>query len=229
MIIEHALADWSTFKHKDLTTQLFLRLALVIAILNFALVISTSQTLPANPGICYAKAFIPDIYQTFFFAFPIYDGSDEEIEAHYVRDSAFFVCWPSDPKLQNYRLEVSVDDTEEYELFDICTNGLSGLQFDRLLLDTTVSNDFHLTKIRVNAPVVKRSYYEWREVVCQENITLDILNDIRDVLGMKATDSNKMNNKIKRQLNQYQEYYGIAVGPLTLETLEHMGIYLDDY
>ena len=70
----------------------------------------------------------------------------------------------------------------------------------------------------------------WRRVVCETNLSADIIRQIQEALRDKGYDPGAIDGKIgpntMAAVQNYQGGEGLAVGGLTLETLQGLGVEL---
>ncbi len=73
---------------------------------------------------------------------------------------------------------------------------------------------------------------EWRPVLCQTNVTPDIVRSLQNALRSASFDPGPVDGVLGRQtlaaVESYQQAQGLPVGNLTLETLETLGLSIGD-
>jgi uncharacterized membrane protein YebE (DUF533 family) len=72
---------------------------------------------------------------------------------------------------------------------------------------------------------------EWREVLCQEKITKDVIKTIISKLKAdgcldNSVESDEITKDIRAGISTFQTKYKLPVGNLNLETMEYLGIKL---
>ncbi len=76
--------------------------------------------------------------------------------------------------------------------------------------------------------VAKGGYQEWKEVMCEQNLTDTKIAMIQEALRREGYDAgpvdNQMGGKTKQALIKFQQDKGLPVGNLNMETLKALGI-----
>ncbi len=79
---------------------------------------------------------------------------------------------------------------------------------------------------------VRNGKMEWRPVLCQTNVTPDIVRSLQTALKTANFDPGPIDGVLGRQtlaaVESYQQAKGLPVGNLTLETLETLGLPIGD-
>lgn len=74
----------------------------------------------------------------------------------------------------------------------------------------------------------KGGYQEWKEVMCEQNVTDNKVAEIQSALKREGYDpgpiDNQMGGKTKEALIKFQQDKGLPVGNLNLETLKSLGV-----
>lgn len=178
------------------------------------------------PGHCYAKCLMADLYETTPIEAYSYYGDDSTIIADYTIQKSIIIqekktrwvkqktdkdCWSSDPNDCLVWCRVEEEEiVEEIEFY---------------LTDLSVTGEFEIINYTEERLIEKRGYTEWQEIVCRNEITPDLIQDIRNVLGMPEDEpTNTLSTALRTELVQYQKKNGLPVGHLDLTTLQHMGI-----
>ena len=70
--------------------------------------------------------------------------------------------------------------------------------------------------------------YEWKEIICEQNVTEAKINAIQQALQREGYDpgnmDNQMSGKTKEALIKFQQDKGLPVGNLNIETLKALGV-----
>ncbi|MEP7195431.1 MAG: peptidoglycan-binding domain-containing protein [Saprospiraceae bacterium] len=94
--------------------------------------------------------------------------------------------------------------------------------------DTFKIKNFILQKVTVIEQKCYPLDSEWKEVLCKNEITVDIVRQIQMILKMNNLYDRKFTNKFdvqtERALNKYQKINHLPIGYINLETLDAMGI-----
>ncbi len=79
---------------------------------------------------------------------------------------------------------------------------------------------------------VRNGKMEWRPVLCQTNVTPDIVRSLQEALQTASFDPGPIDGVLGRQtlaaVESYQQANSLPVGNLTLETLETLGVPIGD-
>lgn len=186
--------------------------------------------MPHEPGKCYAKVLLPNAVNESEIILPVYTGDDAEYsldveirkvilehgsEAKWVKKKADRNCLSADP--EDCLVWCLVSTPEVAEFYEIVT-------------DTTSNKAFELTRIVTR----KREGGEtdWAEIVCENDIDDNLYTDIAMLLiGKGFLKENEaidyFSPEMKAALAQYQRNNGLASGALTIESLIHMGLYVE--
>ncbi len=93
-------------------------------------------------------------------------------------------------------------------------------------LTTEVPAEYETISKRVL--VKKGGFTEWRQVVCESNITADLTREVQVALKNKGYDpghlSNSIDSSTKAALIKFQKDNGLPIGQLDFETLRALGI-----
>jgi hypothetical protein len=77
---------------------------------------------------------------------------------------------------------------------------------------------------------VAEGHLEWREILCETNVTTDVIKSMQTALREKGHYNGPADGRIgpmtRRAVASYQEARGLASGELTIETLKSLGVSL---
>lgn len=187
----------------------------------------TSDRPPGEPGKCYAKVLMPDQYSSTKEDHIIFTGNPDlekvdlkkvtvEIRPHstkWVKKKTDRNCVSKDPKDCLVWCLVEVPG-ETVELTTV--------------VDTTQTKNWEVQTIEKNIVETKGGYTEWKEVVCQNNITPGFLHKIYQSLAARGFDSGEfsgtMDTKMKASLSAFQRENRLPVGQLDKETLTMLDV-----
>ena len=97
-----------------------------------------------------------------------------------------------------------------------------------ILKDTTQSKNFELRKIERNVVHKKGGNTEWKQVICENDITKPIVdqiqNALRDLGYYNEDNNNKLDSKTKSALTDFQRENRLPIGQLDYETLDVLGV-----
>lgn len=96
--------------------------------------------------------------------------------------------------------------------------------------DTMSIKDFVMDSIKINYVIEEGGYYEWREIVCDRDITSEFYTQVQEALQVQGFDvgpngaDGKVSQHTKAALVQFQKKNGYPIGAFDFETLEGLGI-----
>ena len=180
-------------------------------------------------GKCYAKCLVTDQYAEDSEEYIVYTGDESledvdfetisiEIKAastRWVKKKADKNCQSADPDdCLVWCLEESPAETKEI----------------RVLKDTSQTTNYEIQSIAQYTLDEKGGFTEWREVLCEKDITLTVVKRIQSSLrelgyydGQNARVAN-LAPKTKASLTAYQKDHQLPVGNLDFETLDALGV-----
>lgn len=184
---------------------------------------------PANakPGACYAKCIMPDKMGTNSQILAVYTG-DEALEEVEVETREIIIKpaskeWKKKPSTRDC-LSADPNDCLIWCLVDIPAE----VETYKILVDTTQSTNFKMTAVNQEKLVSKGGYTEWKEVLCENQITNNlaskIQNSLKDQKFYDAAITSSFDTKTKAALREYQRANNLPIGQLDLETLDALGI-----
>jgi len=173
---------------------------------------------PTNrePGKCYAKCQILDVYEEQEETFRIYTKTrDKKIEL----DSVYFtINEDGDWIYVGFENELTTDQIENED------------ELERIvfLTDRTETNDYVEETISYKR-LIKKGGIEWREVLCAEKINSRIFMDVQKALVDKgylktAKPIVVFTHDVKIAVRAYQRDHNLPLGQLDIETLNSLGI-----
>ena len=180
-----------------------------------------------EPGKCYAKCLIGDQFDYWEESYPIYLGNSndkfgylKEIELSLAEGSTQWVkrkadknCLSADPN--DCLVWCLVEVPEKIEVITIVT-------------DTTQTDNYKWEKFEFSEIVKKGGGTDWREVICDNEVTADLIRQIQGALRDGGYDSGSIDNiigtKTKAALVAFQRDNGLPIGNLNIETMDALGI-----
>lgn len=188
----------------------------------------------AEAGKCYAKCYLPPVTQTYIFQLPVFIGEDSSDCANYIRDTSFLVhdemkVWKK-IKVDTTCLSIVPEDCLVWCLID---KPEEYYDLPSWVTDTFACNEFVLETFEYRALIEERGFSEYREVLCRKNQTAEIHKFIQwalvdeGYLGESAV-TGMYNPQTKRAIEQFQRDHNLPIGGYNTQTLEFLGIYLDD-
>jgi len=180
----------------------------------------------AQPGKCYAKALIPSQVATQEIKVPIYIGNDSTITSEYTVDTTIIIKkgktnWEKRKAKRNYFSSKPNDSV----VWCLVTTEEESVYIERYLLDTMETKEFTIEEYGSTQITIPGEYEEWREIVCDIDITKSLMNEIHIALGIKNSSFNlNPGSTTQNALEKYQRNNNLPIGYLDSETLKHMGI-----
>ena len=191
-----------------------------------------SMEMPSEPGKCYAKCLMQDIYSyeyeyEYFYRYrgdnPFQEGVEEvsfifkDSKPIWVKKERGDCCFPKNSRaVAVYCIEGEIpEETDEY--FEV--------------VDTHRIKDFVLDSVEFEVPkLIQKAYFEWKEIVCEADIDESLYQEIQSTLVENGYDigahgvNGNMNDKTKAALVKYQKDNQLPIGALDIETLASLGI-----
>ena len=180
-----------------------------------------------EPGKCYAKCLMPQKIDTIETAYPIYIGNDasnvklttvtlmEEPPVTESRTRKKIGCIPanSDDCLEKYEVEIAPAVYTDYLVA-------------RRPTKVPVADIEYKYVLTVN--VIPSQFTEWREVICGNKISKNLIRTVRAKLINEGYEfqslGNEMDSEIKAALVDYQKKNNLPIGQLDIETLKSLRI-----
>lgn len=103
----------------------------------------------------------------------------------------------------------------------------------KILVDTTQSKNFEMRPFKFNIINLKDAFKEMRRVLCSKQITSKLCIDVQNSLRQKGYYTKPENSVIfdsnlKASLSQFQVENNLPLGQLDYETLDKLGILIND-
>ena len=184
------------------------------------------RIIDTKPGKCYAKGLIPGKFEYEYITIPNYTGTD--FNNPYIKEESFeieapYTHWVKIKPDQNCRAP-KPDDCLVW-----CLKEEPGKYLDRYVVtDTIMMKEFQLEEIELKIRI--SSYYtDWIEVVCEYNITDELLNRLAYALtenGYEIVYSPEIgfDQDFKRVLTEFQQDNELGIGGISKETLDLLEI-----
>jgi len=187
----------------------------------------TPKGMPTKAGACYAKCMMPDTYnvtaeQIFLFTGDP-DFTDVEIETKEIVVKEGGTEWVK-KKADKNCLSANPDDCLVWCLVEVDRVVESYV----VVVDTSATDEYE-TFIREDKVLLERGgFSEWQEVVCQEKMTNDLIADVQNYLYKHkfyfGDADGLMDKGVQEAMSNFQLENQLAIGQVTLETLDVMGI-----
>lgn len=181
----------------------------------------------AKPGACYAKCLMPGQIAVNNSIYAIYTG-DETIENVEI-ETMDFVLKPASSKWEKKRSEKNCNSPDPNDCLVWCLVQIPAETISyKILKDTTQSENYELKEINQQELTKKGGYTEWKEVLCENQITNVLISQIASILlqnGFYAGGIvSELNPQLKSSLSAFQKSNQLPVGQLDFETLDALGI-----
>jgi len=181
-------------------------------------------------GKCYAPCQIPSIYDTQTKRYAVFTG--DEIEEIAGIDTLEIVTEPASMKWIKKKADRNCLSADPNDCLVWCLVEIPAkTAVIKVLTDTTQSPNFEMRKILTNEIVRTGGGTELRQVICDSDITQEIIAQIQDILRdngfYKGENSDELNKDTKIALTNFQKFYSLPEGQLDFKTLEALGIVLE--
>lgn len=185
--------------------------------------VDVSHGMPSEPGKCYAKCFVPDQYEINEEQYVIYTG-DASIEGVDV-DTLILVTEPASSKWAKIKdpncHSANIDDCMSWGIED--TPEVKEVL--HVLTDTLQSDSYIRRTISVKSIPKKGGFSEWREVICNADVTPEVIIAIQQALVKHGYDigteglNGKINAETKKALLEFQRNNNLPSGQIDMDTI----------
>lgn len=194
-----------------------------VLILGFLSCSPTTQKLKSKKGgNCYAKAIFPTSYLTQVDTFYQYIGNDfdqEGINFIKIETKPAGKVWEK-KKSTTPCHSTNPDDCLVWCLVDIPAE----VDSFYIIEDLSQTNEYEMV-IKERKIISTKSYTDWTEVICEKQITNDLIEELSRMLVAKqylVKSESKINKTFQQAIQNYQKENGLAYGPLTKEVVDHL-------
>lgn len=188
---------------------------------------SKDNSFVKEPGKCYAKCLLGDEFDYSEESYPVYlgDPNDDfdylketklvlaESTTKWVKRKADRNCLSADPN--DCLVWCLVEIPEKIARFTIVT-------------DTSQTNNYEWKKFELSEMVKKGGFTEWREVLCDYQVTADLNHQVQRALRDRGYDPGPINNVMgtltKAALVNFQKSNNLPIGNLDIETMNALEI-----
>lgn len=174
---------------------------------------------------CLGKVLEPHYYEEVTLTLPIYFGEDRRILKKYVVDTIIILNENLPKRWVEHRKEDCIAK-DEYDCSYWSRNEPldEELEVNYYLTDTTVTQEYYLELYPYSKFIEKREVLKWMEVVCPKDMTDDLINDIREKLGLPRVKSPVVDFQFKKLLHEYEIKHHLPIGKISIAVLDHMNI-----
>lgn len=185
--------------------------------------------MPSDPGKCFAKAFIPDVYQYDYETYYRYtghvSGSIAGVEKYFVETTAEQTKWVKKRADKN----CLSSNPEDCMVWCLITDPPKEVEIMEVV-DTFLCKDFVLDSIKYETIIQEGGFTEWRQVVCERYITQELIEEIQEsliehgILVRGESETGKRDKAFESAVVKIQRMNGLSICQLDLETLDHLEI-----
>jgi len=181
---------------------------------------------PYAPGKCFAKVLIQDQYETYEKEILRYTGEDKAVEGVEFQKIVFR---PAEKKWTKKKRE-NCENPNPANCLVWCELDLPEVaESYYIVTDTTKVKSYFREKVEVKRLVVQGGYTDWREVICETDMTprymeLVQLALVREGYGDDVIPNGRTDSKTKAALRRFQMDNGLPLGGLDAETIAMLGL-----
>lgn len=177
---------------------------------------SSQESEPLDPSKCYALMSQPPTVIVHEQDVPIYIGENNMIKWRYVENKEI-VFKEGQPRWVKSPASGDAWTRESPKEVTILV--------EDVLIDTTVTKDFVMEKYTYEEVIEHlRCEVVMREILCEEDMTIQILNELRIKLGLPMQRNADLDRSLMKAVSIYQEDEGLYIGDISIELLEHLDI-----
>jgi len=180
-------------------------------------------------GKCYAKCLAPNQYTDESEEYVVYigDESQEEVDVETVE----IEVKPGGTKWVKKKMDKNCRAPNPDDCLVWCLEDSPAEIIElKILKDTSQSKNYEIRTISKQSLEQQGGFTEWREVLCERDVTLAVVTRIQSSLrelgyydGQNARTA-IIDAKTKASLTAYQKDHQLPVGNLDLETLDALGL-----
>ncbi len=184
------------------------------------------EGIPSEPGKCYKKVIISDLYSYETKRYPVYTGTDASVKTK----KKFIVTNPHSKRWVK-KPHQNCDSTDPNDCLVWCLNDIPEKSVTLLIVkDTSQTSDFVWKEVMVRYLEDTGGHTEWREVLCEENhsqtLWIEILERLK-YLGYTLPDDGNEASQALQCIMNFQLEFGLPVGSFDIESLAALGIIYD--
>ena len=182
-----------------------------------------------NDGECFAKCLIADIFELTTKEYAVFTGDEtqEKVDIDYRK----IIVQQKRNKWVKKKSPNCRSNNENDCLVWCLVPQLEKIKRLKILTDTTQSKNYELKLIETEIHKEKGGFTEWKEVLCPEYATSEIITAIQNALTKEdfydGTITGIMDQNTKSSLVDFQKFNYLPIGNLDLESLEVLGVEYD--
>ncbi len=173
---------------------------------------------------CYDRMFIDNRYESVEFTFFEYKGGNKDLrDVHELN----IVGSEADPKWVKKRADRDCLSSDPEDCLIWCLEEEEEITHSIFAIaDTSKVEQFEKRTFQKKILTKVGGFTEWHQVVCESELTYEMLKEIEQALQSKGYACSYENeedmNSIKRALLAYQKDFGLPIGDWNFTTLEHL-------
>lgn len=183
--------------------------------------------MPSKPGACFAKALIPDLFITETQEFAVFTGLKKEEGV--ALDTIEWESAPARTEWQKKKADKNClsDDPEDCLVWCL-VNIPADMETLVIVIDTTQTDNYEMVEVDRKELAEAGAYTEWKEVLCENQITPSIVTKIQEELYSRgyysSSISGKYENTTRNALIDFQKANALPIGQLDFESLDALGV-----
>ena len=189
---------------------------------------NVEEGMPSEPGKCYAKCLIPEKgTEKLVGEFLVFTGENTDVEGVVYRE---IVTREKGSKWEKKKADRNClsSNPEDCQVWCLVETPKESVEFFEVI-DTNLVKEFKKEEIYTKYIDQKSGFTQWKEVVCEKDVTKKLLNDIQQNLSLKGypmeeSKKGKFDEATKAALKNFQKDYDLPIGSLNIETMEALGV-----
>ena len=188
---------------------------------------NTTKEIQFKDGKCYGKCLIPESLTIYANEYAVYTGNEleEDVDIE-VRE---IILQEKSNKWVKKRVDNNCLAPDPNDCVVWCLENLPEKKETlKILLDTTQSSNYIVKRIEKKPASGKKNQTDWKEVLCEKDVTPSIIGEIQNALKVNQYYSGGISGKFdgmtKKALTNFQKNSKLPIGQLDLETLDALGV-----
>lgn len=181
-------------------------------------------------GKCYAKCLYQDKIITEKEEFIVYTGNPNEEEVDLIEKE--IIIRPASTKWVKKKADKNCLSSDPDDCLVWCLVDEEPIvRVVSILADTTKTKNFKKEVIEREVNRIPGRSFEWKEVVCEQNISKELIKRIQQALASNqhyiGGIHGEFDSMTRKSLLAFQEKNALPIGQLDFETLDVLGIVLE--
>jgi Putative peptidoglycan binding domain. len=177
-------------------------------------------------GVCWQDCLMPSIYKDEVTTYHVFTGDasieNVDLEELQIEIKAASTKWEK-------RKKPDCESTDPNDCFMACLVQVPAeYETFTVLKDIAQSDNYEVKTITKEILVKQGGYIEKQKVICDENVSADLVMDLQKTLEAQKYNTGpatqKFNPFLKSGLYKYQKDNNLPVGLLNLQTLDKLGV-----